>query len=144
MTSPDSHPHKARMQAAMAALAEGDGRPFVAAMADDFTWILPGSNAWSGRYAGKQAVREKLFKPLFAQFAGTYTNTATRFVAEGDVVVVECQGKVTTRKGKPYDNRYCYVCRFGADGLLHELVEYMDTQLVADALDPPAAAVSGD
>lgn len=137
MTAPTLHPHKACMQAIMAALAQGDGRPFVAAMADDFAWILPGSNAWSGRYEGKQAVREKLFKPLFAQFAGTYRNTATRFVAEDDVVVVECRGEVTTHKGRPYNNRYCYVCRFGRDGLLHELEEYMDTQLVADALDPP-------
>jgi uncharacterized protein (TIGR02246 family) len=125
------------MQAIMAALSRGDGRPFVEAMAEDFTWILPGRTAWSGRYEGKQAVRENLFKPLFAQFAGTYRNRASRFVADGDLVVVECQGEVTTRSGKPYNNTYCYVCRFGTDGLLHELVEYMDTQLVAEVLDPP-------
>lgn len=137
MSTPNSNPHKARMQAIMAAMARGDGRPFVDAMADDFCWIMPGRNAWCGRYEGKQAVREKLFRPLYAQFADTYTSTATRFVAEGDTVVVECQGRVTTRSGKPYNNSYCLVCRFGADGLLHELVEYMDTQLVAEALEPP-------
>jgi ketosteroid isomerase-like protein len=55
------------------------------------------------------------------------------------MVVVECRGHVMTRSGKPYDNTYCYVCRFGADGLLHELVEYMDTQLVAEVLEPPSS-----
>jgi uncharacterized protein (TIGR02246 family) len=129
--------HKQRMQAVFAALAEGDGRPFLAAMADDFTWVLTGSTAWSRRYDGKRAVREELFRPLFAQFEGTYRNRATRFVAEGDMVVVECQGDVVTKAGKPYRNQYCYVCRFGADGLLRELVEYMDTQLVVEALAPP-------
>jgi ketosteroid isomerase-like protein len=127
------------MEAVMAALAQGDGRPFLDAMAEDFTWTMPGHNAWCGRYEGKRAVRERLFKPLFAQFADTYTNTASRFIAEGDLVVVECRGRVTTRRGQPYHNTYCYVCRFGPDGLLHELVEYMDTQLVAEALEPPPA-----
>ncbi|MBE7369043.1 nuclear transport factor 2 family protein [Ramlibacter pallidus] len=140
MHADESNPHKARMQAIMAALERGDRRPFGEALAEDFTWILPGRNAWSGRYEGRDTVRERLFQPLFRQFTGTYTNTATRFIAEGNVVVVECRGHVMTRKGKAYDNTYCYVCRFGDDGLLHELVEYMDTQLVADVLEPPSAA----
>lgn len=135
-TIPGTSP-KQRMQAIMAALARGDGRPFADAMADDFTWVMPGSNAWCGRYEGKTVVREKLFRPLFAQFEGMYTNTASRFVAEGNVVVVECRGNVRTTRGQPYCNTYCYVCTFGDDGLLHELVEYMDTELVTTVLEPP-------
>jgi uncharacterized protein (TIGR02246 family) len=131
--------HKQTMQAVMAALATGDGRPFVEVMAEDFTWIMPGGNAWCGRYEGRQAVREQLLRRLFAQSASTYTNEATRFVAEGDMVVVECRGHVKTRRGLDYDNTYCYVCRFGDDGLLHELVEYMDTELVSRVLEPPGA-----
>jgi ketosteroid isomerase-like protein len=137
MDTPSSNPHKARMQTIMDALARGDRRPFGQALADDFTWIVPGTNAWSGRYQGLQAVRERLFGPLFAQFVDTYTNTPMRLIAEGDLVVVECRGRVTTRRGLPYHNSYCLVCRFGPDGLLHELVEYMDTQMVADVLEPP-------
>lgn len=139
MNSPSSNPNKQLMQAIFAELAQGNGQPFVDAMAEDFCWVLPGQTAWSRRYEGKQVVREQLFRPLFAQFAGTYTNRATRFVAEGDIVVVECRGEVTTKKGRPYNNSYCYVCRF-AGGQLVELVEYMDTQMVDRALDPPAPA----
>jgi uncharacterized protein (TIGR02246 family) len=134
------NPHKQRMLAIMAALERGDRRPFAEAMAEDFTWIMRGHTAWSGRYEGLQAVREQLFQPLFRQFAGTYTNRATRVLAEGPLVVVECRGHVTTTAGQDYDNEYCYLCRFGEDGLLHELVEYMDTQLVAEVLTPPAPA----
>lgn len=93
--------NKQRMQAIFAELAQGNGRPFVDAMADDFCWILPGRTAWSRRYEGKQAVRDELLRPLFAQFADTYTNQATRFIAEGDMVVVECRGRVTTKKARP-------------------------------------------
>ena len=41
-----------------------------------------------------------LMRPLFAQFAGQYTNSAHRFIAEGDWVVVECRGKVNTKAGQ--------------------------------------------
>jgi len=125
------------MQAIFAELAQGNGKPFVDAMADDFCWILPGQTAWSRRYEGKQVVREELFRPLFAQFADTYTNTAQRFIADGDMVAVECRGKVMTKKGKPYNNTYCYVCRLEG-GKLKELVEYMDTQMMDATLDAPA------
>ncbi len=95
-----------------------------------------GTTAWSGTYQGKEAVRKDLIKPLFDKFADEYTNTAHRFIAEDDFVVVECQGKVNTKSGKPYNNTYCYVCKF-SDGKLIELTEYMDTQLVVDVLGNP-------
>jgi uncharacterized protein len=78
----------------------------------------------------------ELMRPLFAQFATKYTNTATRFIGEGDWVAVECRGHVTTKQGKPYDNRYCWICRVEG-GKLREVVEYPDTQLVATALQAP-------
>jgi uncharacterized protein len=142
-STPNSHnnqisqSNKQLMQAVFAELAQGNGRPFLDAMADDFCWVLPGQTAWSRTYRGKQAVRDELFRPLFAQFAGTYINRASRFIAEGDMVVVECRGQVSTKKGKPYNNTYCYVCRLEA-GKLRELVEYMDTQMMDATLDAPA------
>lgn len=128
--------NKQLMQAIFSELSQGNTRPFRDAMADDFRWTVTGSTSWSGNYRGKQAVLSELFAPLFAQFADRYTNTADRIIAEGDHVVVECCGRVTTKAGKPYNNTYCYVCRF-ADGKLRELTEYFDTQLVATALAPP-------
>lgn len=132
--------NKQTLQAAFDALAQGDGRPFVAAMADEFAWDMTGTTAWSGRYEGKAVVREQVLRPLFAQFATQYTNRATRFIAEGDMVVVECRGNVVTTSGKPYNNRYCYVCRFNPAGQMVELVEYFDTELVTAALAPPQRA----
>jgi ketosteroid isomerase-like protein len=102
-------------------------------MADDFCWTVTGSTKWSGAYRGKQAVLAELLRPLSSQFADQYTNTAHRFIAEDDYVVVECRGRVTTREGMPYNNTYCFVCRI-ADGKLRELTEYLDTELVTAAL----------
>ena len=135
----DAASNKALMKAIFDALAQGNGKPFGEAMAEDFCWTLPGSTAWSRSYRGKDEVRRELLKPLFAQFADTYTNSAQRFIAEDDWVVVQCQGKVATTSGKRYDNSYCYVCRL-EEGKLKELIEYMDTQLVADVLVYPSSA----
>ena len=129
-------PNKRIIEEVFAELAKGNGKPFVDAMADDFTWILTGTTKWSRTYRGKQAVRRELLAPLFTQFADRYTNTARRILADGDFVVVECQGQTTTRSGKPYNNTYCYIIRM-QDGKMRELTEYLDTALVEAVLSPP-------
>lgn len=128
--------NKELMQRIFAGLAKGDGQPFRESLAEDFTWTLTGTTAWSRTYRGREAVLRELVGPLFAKFADTYTNTAQRFIAEGDHVVVECRGRVTTKAGPRYDNSYCWVCRIEG-GKLQELTEYMDTQLVATVLGDP-------
>ena len=130
--------NKSAVRKAFEHLATGDGRYFVDLMSDDFTWIFRGSTNWQGRYSGKAVVREKLLAPLFANFSGTYTNTASRIIAEDDIVVVECEGRVATKAGQRYDNRYCYVIRM-AGGRMVELTEYMDTALADRVLAPPYA-----
>lgn len=135
--------NKRIMRGVMDALAEGNGRPFVAAMADDFTWEMEGTTPWSGRFEGKSVVRKQVLDPLFAQFATTYRNRAERIIAEDDNVVILCRGEVRTKAGKDYNNSYCYVIRM-RDGQMIELREYFDTALVEAALDPPDAALQGN
>jgi len=130
--------NKQLMQHIFAELAKGNGKAFVDSLADDFCWTIPGTTKWSRTYRGKRVVRDELMKPLFAKFADQYTNTAHRFIAEGEHVVVECRGRVTTKSGKPYNNTYCWVCRV-ADGKLAEVMEYMDTELLTTALGDPDA-----
>src|SRR5438046_42605 len=131
--------NKKLMQDIMAELARGNSRPLVESFADDVSWTVMGTTAWSKTYRGKQAVLAELLRPLAAQFADRYTNTAVRFIAENDHVVVECRGRVTTKKDRPYNNTYCWVCRI-ADGKLVELTEYLDTQLLAEALADPGSS----
>ncbi|MEP7302428.1 MAG: nuclear transport factor 2 family protein [Caldimonas sp.] len=132
----DSQRNKQTMQIVFDALAQGNGQPFVDAMSDDFAWTISGSGPWSRSWRGKDAVRRELFRPLFGQFQGTYRNRASRFVADGDIVVVECKGEVATKAGARYDNDYCYVCRFDVAGRLVALTEYMDTALAERVLTP--------
>jgi uncharacterized protein (TIGR02246 family) len=117
-------------------LAAGNGQPFMDLLADDARWTAIGSSPWSRTYTGKRAIVDELMRPLFRQFADRYTARAIRVIAEGDVVVVEARGHVTTRSGQPYDQTYCYVFEL-RDGRVHELTEYLDTDLVNRVLESP-------
>jgi uncharacterized protein (TIGR02246 family) len=129
--------NKQAMQTVFEAMAVGDTRPFGELMADDCRWVSPGQSAWSGQWHGKKAMNEQLFAPLYKRFAGKYTNHASRFIADGDFVVVECRGQAILKSGERYDNTYCFVCEFGKDGKLIQVSEYMDTDLAVRVLGAP-------
>jgi ketosteroid isomerase-like protein len=128
--------NRERITAVWAAMANGDGAPFADAMADEFTWRMTGETAWSGTYSGKADVRGRMLRALFDQFDTRYRSVASRIHADGDFVIVECQGEVTTKRGLPYNNTYCFVIRM-RDRQMAELTEYFDSALVDRALEPP-------
>jgi uncharacterized protein len=126
------------MESVFTELANGNGQPFMDALADDARWTVIGSSPWSRTYDGKRAIADELMRPLFRQFADQYTARAIRIVAEGDLVVVEARGQVTTKSGEPYNQSYCYVFAL-SDGKVRELTEYLDTDLVNQVLESPGA-----
>jgi ketosteroid isomerase-like protein len=128
------------MQRIFDGLARGDARPFVDSLDEAVVWTMKGANAWSGVYAGKTAIRRDLLAPLFDQFADQYLNVASAIIADGDTVVVESRGGVTTKAGARYENDYCWVFRV-RDGKIVTITEYMDTELVTKALTAPPARV---
>ena len=130
--------NKQILQHVFAETAKGNGRAFVAALAESGNWTIIGSTPWSGTYRSKAEVLARLLAPLNSQLAHRNTITAQSFVAEGDQVVVEGGGHNTTKTGKQYNNRYCWVFRF-SQGQVVELVEYTDTALIESELQPPAA-----
>jgi ketosteroid isomerase-like protein len=131
--------NKALLQKVFAETAKGNGRPFVEALADDVRWTIIGGTAWSRTYEGKRAVVEELLRPLAEQFAGPNLVSAERFIAEGDLVVVEGRNHSVTKAGPAYPNRYCWVFVM-RDGKVADITEYTDTQLIADALTAPPPA----
>ncbi|MGD2134076.1 MAG: nuclear transport factor 2 family protein [Maricaulaceae bacterium] len=113
-------------------LAKANGRPFVEALADDVVWRSIGSHAWAGRFEGKEAIVDQIFRPLRERI-GVPTTRARRIIADGDIVVVQANGENVTAEGTPYCNDYCFVYRL-KDGKIVEVEEYLDTELVTSAL----------
>jgi uncharacterized protein len=128
--------NKRLMRSVFAELADGNGQPFMDALADDARWTVIGSSSWSRTYEGKRAIVDELMRPLFRQFADRYTARAIRILAEDDVVVVEARGRAMTKSGTPYNQSYCYVFQL-AGGKVRELTEYQDTALAERALESP-------
>ena len=125
--------NKKLLESIFSELSVGNSRPFVEAMADDFSWTVTGTTKWSKKYAGKSVVLGELFGTLTSRMDGRIKTIPDRFIAEGELVVVEAHGSNTTKSGKPYNNRYCFVFRVSA-GKLKEVTEYLDTELVSSAL----------
>ena len=134
----DTQANKQLVQALFAELAKSNPKPFIDAMADDFSWTISGSTTWSRTYAGKQAVVGELFGLLRTLIEGRITTLAHRLIAEDDVVVVEARGRNVAKSGAPYCNAYCMVFTL-AGGKLKALTEYMDTELATAVLGAPAA-----
>jgi ketosteroid isomerase-like protein len=117
-----------------AEVSKGNAQPLLDSLADDVQWTIIGSTALSGTSRGKQEVIDKLLKPLRARLAdGPIMFQPERFIAEGEYVVMQAQGRATALSGKPYNNTYCIVCRI-VDGKVKEMVDYVDTELITSAL----------
>jgi uncharacterized protein len=128
--------NKALLQAIFDALATGDGRPFTAAMSEDFRWRFAGEWSWVRDWGEtKHETTRNLLAPLMAQFAD-YSASAEEIIADGDRVVVRATAEARTVSGEPYPQAYCYVFRV-ADGRLAEVIEYCDTALVERVLTLP-------
>ena len=82
---------------------------------------------------GQSSVIADLLRPLAEQFDGPNTVEATRFIAEGDLIVVEGRNLSVTRRGSAYPNRYCWIFEM-RDGKAVRITEYCDTALVDSVL----------
>ena len=129
--------NKERVRLVMDAMARADLHPLFDAMADDVTWRWMGVSSWSKVFTGKQAVIDDLFGGVAETLSDSFGVEVHRILADGECVVVEHTGRNATPDGRVYDNNYCWVITLRG-GLIREVREYMDTQLVTEtfSFDP--------
>ncbi|MET4019905.1 ketosteroid isomerase-like protein [Bradyrhizobium sp. S3.2.12] len=84
---------------------------------------------------GKEAILNDLHGYVRTRLRDRTRTVAHRFIADGDVVVVEAKGDNVTPEGVRYDNDYCLVFRL-EDGKIKEIREYCDSTLTEKALGP--------
>ena len=118
-----------------AGLAEGDGAPFLAHLAEDAVMTVTGESSWSGVHRGRAAILRDVFGVVSARLQGRNRTRAERIFADGDWVIVEARGEMTTADGRPYRNHYCLLYRL-ADGMIVEAKEYQDTAMCERTLGP--------
>jgi ketosteroid isomerase-like protein len=106
---------------------------FVASLADDVTWVVTGQYSWSRTFTGKTSILNDLHGHVRSLLVDPARTIAERFIADGEIVVVEARGNNLTRTGVRYDNEYCLVFRL-ANGKIREVREYCDSVLTEKAL----------
>ena len=128
---------KQRVREVMVAMSQGRVGPLFDAMAEDVTWRWMGVNNWSQTFEGKQTVVDKLFGGATETLGPSSSVQVHGIHADDDCVVVEHSGRNEMPDGRRYDNNYCWVLRFQGE-FIHEVREYMDTQLVTDTFGADA------
>ena len=130
---------KEHTQRIMSSMAQGRVRPLFDAMAEDVTWRWMGVGQWSRTFEGRQLVVDTLFGGAWETLSPSSGIEVHGIHGDGEFVVVEHSGRNELADGRRYDNNYCWVFRF-EDGLIREVREYMDTQLVTETFGPDKGA----
>jgi ketosteroid isomerase-like protein len=103
------------------------------------TWRWMGVSQWSRTFEGKQLVVDTLFGGARETLSPSSGVEVHYIHSDGDFVVIEHSGRNELADGRRYDNNYCWVFRF-QDGLIQEVREYMDTQLVTETFGPDGSS----
>jgi len=127
--------NKQLMQEIFARVAEGDGSLFVAHLADDAVIRVSGQYSWSRTFKGKEAALRDLYGVVRERTTGQRKTIPLRFIADGDVVVIEARGEMMSKAGVPYNNEYCLIYRL-RDRKIVEMTEYQDSTLCERVLGP--------
>lgn len=112
------------------AMSKGEYARALACFAQDGKWWTAGSfGGWKNK-----AEMQEIFGQMPAFFPKGIQMTADRFITEGDWLAVEAHSYApVTGAGKVYQQQYHFLFEV-RDGKLHTVKEYLDTQLIAEAL----------
>jgi len=113
-------------------IARNDAAGAFALFADDIVYHLKGTTPVSGSYHGLKSIVDDFFTPWRRQIDGNLVVTVDALIGEGERVVALGHGEALTVHGLPYNNDYAFVFRV-RNGLITEVIEYLDTVLVETA-----------
>lgn len=124
----------ARVREIFAKLAASPPDAFFEHVADNVSWTVLGTHPLAGRYTSKQEFRNATFTRLAQLFDGGLPLFTRSVLVDGDRAAVELYSRVTTRGGLPFNNEYCWICRFEGEQIV-EVRAYLDSALVATVLE---------
>ena len=103
---------------------------FFERVSDSVSWTVEGTHPLAGTYTSKQAFFDSTFAILRPLMRDGLDLEVQNLHVAGDYTIAELDAIATTAEGVPFDNRYCWVCRFDGD-LIVEVRAYLDSAMVA-------------
>jgi uncharacterized protein len=123
------------IQNAYAAFAKGDVPSVLGIFSPNIVWTEAEGFPYGGTYNGPQAVLEGVFMRLGAEWDG-FAVAPAEFIDGGDAVVVLGKYSGTYKAtGKSFQADFAHVWKM-QDGKVIRFVQYTDTLLVQQALQP--------
>ena len=118
--------NKEMVKATWTAFSKGDIKTAFGNMADNVSWLVPGTNP---EVAGVKRGKDEILK--FMGSVGTLfpeglQSEITRAHATDDAVILELTNRGKVSNGKQYENEYCFVFEL-ENGKIRRIREYVDT-----------------
>ena len=128
--------NKEVVRKAYSSITEGNLDGFFDCLTDDVKWTFIGTRRFGRSFVGKEDITNNLFGPLGEILEGTIRIGIKSLTAEGQRVVMEAEGKSSTKTGGAYNNTYCIVLDLEG-GKIANIQEYLDTELVTEVFGQP-------
>ena len=103
-------------------------------VADDVNWTVEGTHPLGATYTSKAEFTAATFDRLTPLMQDGVRLDLQRLYVDGDTAIAELHATSTTLEGAPFDNHYCWVCRFASEDAGAPIVEvraYLDSAMVA-------------
>lgn len=110
-------------------LKTGDNDKFFPHVADNVSWTVMGTHPLAGIYKSKNDFILNTFQRLNKLLKEGVILKVNNIIVQNDTAVVEMESLSTALNGKPFNNTYCWVCRF-EDDIIIEVRAYVDSALV--------------
>jgi len=115
-------------------LENGQSEKFFRHVAIDVNWTVMGTHPLAGTYHNRETFIRNTFGRLNRVLRDGVKLRVTNVVISGDIAAVELEALSTALNGAPFNNRYCWVCRFENEKIV-EVRAYLDSALVQKLLD---------
>jgi uncharacterized protein len=103
---------------------------FFERVSDDVVWTVMGTHPLAGTYHSKSEFQSATQDRLAPIMRDGIRHELQHVFVDGDVTVAELRSLTVTKEGAPFDNTYCWVCRFEGDTIV-AVRAYVDSAMVA-------------
>lgn len=111
----------------------GDNYKFFENVADDVTWTVMGTHPLAGVYKSKEDFILNTFVRLNKLLMEGVVLKVNNIIIKDDTAVVEMESISTDLNNKPFNNTYCWICKFEND-IIVEVRAYVDSALVQNLI----------
>ncbi|KAA6418919.1 hypothetical protein WJX79_009738 [Trebouxia sp. C0005] len=112
-------------------LETGQAPDFLSRVADNVDWTIKGTHPLAGHYSSRKAFQEGALAKIGAGLKEPLKLKVNNILVDGDWAAVEMSAVgAVSKQGWPFDNEYCWVCRFD-QGTIVQARAYLDSAMVA-------------